>query len=237
MRNKTANIYTEWLPLIESLQDDVAGKVFKCILKYQNGEDIDSQNPIWLFIKSKLDEFNDKYANIAESRRNAGSKGGVAKASKCQQKLAKDSKSKQNLANVAIKENKIKQNKIKQNKIKEISIDNIVDWDSLFNYWEQNKEGGKYKNDDSRNRMLVKLKSLTNEDFELAKEVIFDAIDHKWQGFCGNDGLYYKKAKPDAVELYLQIDNQKREEQKRLASAAEKAMELARQKAMSKFGG
>lgn len=43
--------------------------------------------------------------------------------------------------------------------------------------------------------------------------------------------------KPDAVELYLQIDNQKREEQQRLASAAEKAMELARQKAMSKFGG
>jgi hypothetical protein len=44
-------------------------------------------------------------------------------------------------------------------------------------------------------------------------------------------------AKPDAVELYLQIDNQKREEQQRLASAAEKAMELARQKAMNKFGG
>lgn len=43
--------------------------------------------------------------------------------------------------------------------------------------------------------------------------------------------------KPDAVELYLQIDNQKREEQQRLASAAEKAMELARQKAMNKFGG
>ena len=43
--------------------------------------------------------------------------------------------------------------------------------------------------------------------------------------------------KPDPVELYLQIDNQKREEQQRLASAAEKAMELARQKAMSKFGG
>ena len=234
MRNKTANIYTEWLPLIESLQDDVAGKVFKCILKYQNGEDIDSQNPIWLFIKSKLDEFNNKYANIAESRRNAGVKGGLAKASKCQQKLAKDSKCKQNLANVAIKENKIKQNKTKQDKI--LSAD-VVDWNSLFTYWEQNKKGDKYKNDDSRLRMLDKLKLLTDNNFDYAKEVIFDAIDHNWQGFCGNDGLYYKKAKPDAVELYLQIDNQKREEQQRLASAAEKAMELARQKAMSKFGG
>jgi hypothetical protein len=224
MRNKTANIYTEWLPLIESLQDDVAGKVFKCILKYQNGEDIDSQNPIWLFIKSKLDEFNNKYANIAESRRNAGVKGGLAKASKCQQKLAKDSKSKQNLANVAIKENKIKQNKIKQ-------------YGELGNV------------------------NLTEEEYEALKanhsnlDNAIEVLD-TWLGTSGsknkgkNHYAYFKSnswvweragainnAKPDAVELYLQINKQKREEEQMLASAAEKAMELARQKAMNKFGG
>lgn len=224
MRNKTANIYTEWLPLIESLQDDVAGKVFKCILKYQNGEDIDSQNPIWLFIKSKLDEFNNKYANIAESRRNAGVKGGLAKASKCQQKLAKDSKSKQNLANVAIKENKIKQNKTKK-------------YGELGNV------------------------NLTEEEYEALKanhlnlDNAIEVLD-TWLGTSGsknkgkNHYAYFKSnswvweragannnAKPDAVELYLQINKQKREEEQMLASAAEKAMELARQKAMSKFGG
>ena len=115
MRNKTTNIYTEWLPLIESLNDETAGKIFKCILKYQNGEDVTSQNPIWLFIKAKIDEYNDKLADIKEKRRISGSYGGLAKASKCYQKLANDSKDKQNLANLAIKENKTKQNKTKEN--------------------------------------------------------------------------------------------------------------------------
>jgi hypothetical protein len=115
MRNKTANIYTEWLPLIDTLPDEQAGKVFKSILKYQNGEDIELKNPIWLFIKSKIDEYNNKLEEIKEKRRISGSYGGLAKASKCYQKLANDSKDKQNLPNLAIKENKIKENKTKQN--------------------------------------------------------------------------------------------------------------------------
>lgn len=115
MRNKTANIYTEWLPLIDTLPDEQAGKVFKTILKYQNGEDIELKNPIWLFIKSKIDEYNNKLEEIKEKRRISGSYGGLAKASKCYQKLANDSKDKQNLPNLAIKENKIKENKTKQN--------------------------------------------------------------------------------------------------------------------------
>lgn len=115
MRNKTANIYTEWLPLIDTLPDEQAGKVFKAILKYQNGEDIELKNPIWLFIKSKIDEYNNKLEEIKEKRRISGSYGGLAKASKCYQKLANDSKNKQNLPNLAIKENKIKENKIKEN--------------------------------------------------------------------------------------------------------------------------
>lgn len=224
MRNKTANIYTEWLPLIESLQDDVAGKVFKCILKYQNGEDIDSQNPIWLFIKSKLDEFNNKYANISESRRNAGVKGGLAKASKCQQKLANDSKSKQNLANVAIKENKIKQNKTKQ-------------YGELGNV------------------------NLTEEEYEALKanhsnlDNAIEVLD-TWLGTSGsknkgkNHYAYFKSnswvweragainnAKPDAVGLYVELSQKKREEQARMADLAQKSMQLMMKNAIKKFGG
>jgi len=107
MRNKTSNIYTEWLPLIESLPNDQAGIVFKNILKYQNGEDIINDNPIWIFIKSKLDDYNNKGDEISEARKIAGQMGGLAKASKCYQKLAKPSKS----------SNKRKENKTKQNKI------------------------------------------------------------------------------------------------------------------------
>lgn len=115
MRNKTTNIYTEWLPLIETLPDEQAGKVFKAILKYQNGEDIELKNPIWLFIKTKIDEYNDKLSDIKEKRRISGSYGGLAKASKCYQMPANDNKIKQNIANLAIKENKTKENKTKEN--------------------------------------------------------------------------------------------------------------------------
>ena len=44
--------------------------------------------------------------------------------------------------------------------------------------------------------MLTKLKELTDEDFELAKKVICDAIDNGWQGFCKGNNLYYKKENP-----------------------------------------
>ena len=43
--------------------------------------------------------------------------------------------------------------------------------------------------------------------------------------------------KPDAFDLYTQLDKRKREETSRLARAAERTMEELRQKAMSKFGG
>lgn len=223
MRNKTANIYTEWLPLIESLQDDVAGKVFKCILKYQNGDDVESQNPIWLFIKSKLDEFNDKYADIAERRRNAGSKGGIAKASKCQQKLASDSKSKQDLASVAIKENKTKQNKIK--KYGELGNVNLT---------EEEYETLKANHSNLDNAIEVLdtwLGTSGSKNKNKNHYAYFKSNSWVWERAGANNNT-----KPDPVELYLQINNQKREEQQRLASAAEKAMELARQKAVSKYG-
>lgn len=224
MRNKTANIYTEWLPLIESLQDDVAGKVFKCILKYQNGEDIDSQNPIWLFIKSKLDEFNDKYANIAESRRNAGSKGGMAKASKCQQKIAKDSKDKQSLANVAIKENKTKQNKTKQYG----ELGNV-------NLTEEEYEALKANHSNLDNAIEVL-------DTWLGTSGSKNKGKNHYAYFKSNSWVWERagainNAKPDPVGLYVELSQKKREEQARMADLAQKSMQLMMKNAIKKFGG
>lgn len=94
-----------------------------------------------------------------------------------------------------------------------LTQDKVIDWDSLFLYWEQNKNGKKYKNAESRNRMLAKLKELTFGNFNYAKLVILDAIDHQWQGFCGADGLYYKGEIPSArinrpqdVDEHRQLD-------------------------------
>lgn len=77
----------------------------------------------------------------------------------------------------------------KKEKLKE---NDIFDWNTLFTYWEQNKKGSKYKDDESRGRMLKKLKELTNNNFTFAKEAIFFAIDNGYQGFCNGSELYYK---------------------------------------------
>ena len=77
----------------------------------------------------------------------------------------------------------------KKEKLKETDI---VDWNTLFTYWEQNKKGSKYKDDESRGRMLKKLKELTNNNLTYAKESIFFAIDNGYQGFCNGSELYYK---------------------------------------------
>ena len=68
----------------------------------------------------------------------------------------------------------------------------IFDFDTLFKYWEQNKKGTTYK-PASRVRMLDKLKALTSNDVNYAKEAIFHAIDNNYQGFCNGNELYYKR--------------------------------------------
>ena len=118
MRNKTTNVYTEWLPLIDGLDDKTAGIIFKNILKYQNGEDVKDNSPVWLFIKSKIDEYNNKRLQISEKRKENGKLGGLAKASKCYQMLPNDAKC----------SNKIKENKIKEIKIKKKPMVVSDDW-------------------------------------------------------------------------------------------------------------
>lgn len=121
VKNKTINLYTEWKPLIDGLSNEEAGKLLKDIFQYQSDKEVFNTNPVWLFVKSKIDEYNMKGLQISEKRKENGRLGGLAKASKCCQKLANDSKS----------SNKIKENKIKENKInifKKPTVDEIKDY-------------------------------------------------------------------------------------------------------------
>ena len=96
-------------------------------------------------------------------------------------------------------------------KKKKLTRDDVVDWESLFKYWEENKGGKKYANDDSRRDMLNRLKRLTKDNFEYAKVAIYEAINNGWQGFCGNDGLYYKGEIPSRVvktpESFIELED------------------------------
>jgi hypothetical protein len=131
IKNKTTNIYTEWKPLIEALSNEEAGILLKDILKYQSGEEVKNNNPVWLFIKSKIDDYNKTGETIAKSRSLAGKIGmakrwGITKITndntdnKCYQMITNDNKN-----NNKIKENKIKENNIKEKKKKRVVPD---DW-------------------------------------------------------------------------------------------------------------
>jgi hypothetical protein len=100
-----------------------------------------------------------------------------------------------------IRIDKIREDKKKNKQKEKISFSDVFDWDSLFQYWEENKKGGMYKNDESRQRMLGRLRELTNNDFDLAKLSICHAIDNKYQGFCNGGELFYKPPKGKPPEL------------------------------------
>lgn len=101
-------------------------------------------------------------------------------------------------------------------KVKKISFSDVLDWESLFTYWEENKKGGRYKNEESRQRMLGKLKELTGNDFSLAKLSICHAIDNKYQGFCNGSELFYKPPKGALPEFAEDRAKRQQEEQERL---------------------
>lgn len=78
---------------------------------------------------------------------------------------------------------------------KKLSFSDVLDWESLFDYWESWKKGGRYKNAESRGRMLAKLKELTGNDFDLAKRAICHCVDSGYQGFANGAELFYKPSK------------------------------------------
>lgn len=115
IKNKTINLYTEWKPLIDGLSNEEAGKLLKDIFNYQSDNEVCNTNPVWLFIKSKIDEYNLNGTAISKVRSEAGKKGmekrwGITNDNKCYQMITNDNKN----------NNKIKENKIKEN------INNII---------------------------------------------------------------------------------------------------------------
>lgn len=142
IKNKTTNIYTEWKPLVDGLPDNEAGKIFKAIFAYQSNETVECDNPVWLFIKSKIDTYNEQGEQISKVRSEAGKKGmasrwGITNDNKCYQEITSDNKN----------NNKIKEKKIKQNNtipsLQEVidyckERNNFVDPNKWFDFYSAN---------------------------------------------------------------------------------------------------
>ena len=104
--------------MIDALTDEEAGRLIKAIMHHENGEEIDLTNDrlvqaAYLGITPQIDLQNEKWEKTKEARREAGRRGGLAKASNAKQTLANDSNAKHKVkvkvkdkVKVEVKENK-----------------------------------------------------------------------------------------------------------------------------------
>lgn len=187
-------IYPEWGELVSDLSPEKAQEIFMAICQYPN------RNPdigVWRFIKSQIDrdyaEFVEKAARNKEVIKSYWANKGERTLSDVKQPLSDDERP---LTNENLNENVNKNMNKKKNKQKEkISFSDVFDWESLFDYWESRKKGGRYKTAESRGRMLARLKELTGNDFDLAKRAICHCVDSGYQGFANGAELFYKPSK------------------------------------------
>lgn len=98
MKRDSFLLFTDSLCVLEELTDEQKGQLFYAIYKYNLGEEIEL-NPVikiaFSQFKNLFNRNNEKYKKTVEARRVAGSKGG-------KQKVANASKSKHEVANLAV---------------------------------------------------------------------------------------------------------------------------------------
>ena len=111
-------LFLNFLPMIDALTDEEAGRLIKAIMHHENGEEIDLTNDrlvqaAYLGITPQIDLQNEKWEKTKEARREAGRRGGIAKVSNAKQTLANDSNAKHKVkvkvkdkVKVEVKENK-----------------------------------------------------------------------------------------------------------------------------------
>jgi len=106
-------LHFDSLEILNELSDEEAGQLFKAIKAHHEGEEITLSPLVRVAFSSFKNQFvrdEKKYQETCKRRAEAGSKGGLAKASNAKQKLAKGSKAKQGLANLADSDSKKKKN-------------------------------------------------------------------------------------------------------------------------------
>ena len=101
-------LFLNFLPMIDALTDEEAGRLIKAIMHHENGEEIDLTNDrlvqaAYLGITPQIDLQNEKWEKTKEARREAGRRGGLAKASNAKHKVKVKVKDK---VKVEVKENK-----------------------------------------------------------------------------------------------------------------------------------
>ena len=101
--------HRDWFDVISQMDDNSRLQMYDAIMQKVWGDDCGDLPPLvemaMRFISPQIERDTDKWLRIKTERQENGRLGGLAKqanASKCYQKIANDSKSKQDLANVAV---------------------------------------------------------------------------------------------------------------------------------------
>ena len=89
MAMKYIKAYYDWLDIMDALSDGERGRLITAVLKYaRSGIEPDlhgSERFVFPSIRAQIDRDAQSYSNLSEKRREFGSRGGVAKASKSYQ--------------------------------------------------------------------------------------------------------------------------------------------------------
>ena len=100
--------YTEYREAVRCMTDEQAGMLLKALISYTDSDVVELTDPtvnmFFLAIKPRMDRDREKWEETVEKRKEAGKKGGIARAesaSKAKQTQAKPSKRKQSQANAS----------------------------------------------------------------------------------------------------------------------------------------
>ena len=89
-------VYYDWLEIMKPLSDSERGRLITAVIEYASSGKIadfsGGERYTFYAIKSQIDRDKVNYCELSEKRKQYGSMGGLAKASKSYQKLAKSSK-------------------------------------------------------------------------------------------------------------------------------------------------
>lgn len=86
-------MYTDWIDMLEELDDESRGKLFLALMRYQNGEEIPDMDigarVAFAQMRKVMQRDNDKYEEVSKARREAGTKGGRPNANETKEKQKK----------------------------------------------------------------------------------------------------------------------------------------------------
>lgn len=207
---RTFVFHLDWADVLNQQPDNIRLAVYDAIIDYVNNGNVpDAGTPVYLvflFIKQQIDKDAERYEEVCEKRRNAGSKGGkqkvanVANATKCYQmqtNVADNDNEYDNDYDIIINDNSIIKEKInkKENEI-ENKIESAKETTTLIDQKEKEKEKSCAKKEKKVNVKFNAEELLKDEPQEL-QELLMRWIDYKKTQF----GKTYKS--DDSFRMFI----------------------------------